>query len=193
MRIGIDIDGVLSDYMSSLNNHVNSVLGTSFKYSDYSDYDFNKVWGLSKDQAGSLLRNHDNSPQLAELSVIEGAKESVNQLRKENDLYVVTSRDTKLTETTLAWINKHFSSTFEEVCFSTLKGTPPHKGHKVDLCKKLRLDYLIEDALHFAKTAHENNIKVLLFDQPWNQGSLPAGLKRYHSWAEVASALATKF
>ncbi|HUC01922.1 MAG TPA: hypothetical protein VMA75_03380 [Candidatus Paceibacterota bacterium] len=48
---------------------------------------------------------------------------------------------------------------------------------------------MIEDHMTNATVCAEAGIKVFLFDQPWNQGELPPGIERVHSWDEIVKKL----
>jgi uncharacterized HAD superfamily protein len=61
---------------------------------------------------------------------------------------------------------------------------------KPRIVRERRLDLLIDDELHVAKAVACLPVPVLLFDRPWNQGDLPAGILRVHTWEDVLRAVA---
>ena len=49
---------------------------------------------------------------------------------------------------------------------------------------------MVDDSLEHALDCSENGIKVLLFNQPWNQnGELPKSITRVYNWKEVLDNL----
>jgi uncharacterized HAD superfamily protein len=66
---------------------------------------------------------------------------------------------------------------------------PAKKRLKSAMCKELGIQVMIDDHMSVAKDCAEAGIRVLLFDQPWNQGELPMGAERVHSWDEIVKKL----
>jgi hypothetical protein len=68
----------------------------------------------------------------------------------------------------------------------------PTAEYKSRIVRELRLDLLIEDELHVALEAARVPIPVLLFDRPWNQGTLPPEIIRVTEWSQVLRLVATQ-
>ena len=106
-------------------------------------------------------------------------------------MYVITARTEDIIEHTLKWIKKNFPNKFKYVHFAhnPYFGKEKTKS-KADFCKDLGIDLLIEDNLDFATEAAKENIRVFLFDAPWNKSkSLPKNIKRVKSWKEILKKL----
>src|SRR3989344_2809835 len=63
---------------------------------------------------------------------------------------------------------------------------------KVDVCKELGVELLIDDNLVYVNECATEGTPALLFDAPWNQGVLPAGVTRISSWDEVVRYITEK-
>ncbi len=61
---------------------------------------------------------------------------------------------------------------------------------KPRVIREQRLDLLIDDELHVAEAVARLPVPVLLFDRPWNQGELPAGITRVQAWDEILRRVA---
>ena len=84
------------------------------------------------------------------------------------------------------------------------QGLPHHELHVVDKYDRYRgpdvvhlrdletdgYDVAIEDSPSMATHLADRGVPVLLLDRPWNRrAQLPSGVKRVHSWGEIAGTL----
>ncbi len=66
-------------------------------------------------------------------------------------------------------------------------------GGKLQICEKVKIDFLIDDAFKTAIEFASADIPVLLFNQPWNQvDKLPENVTRVKDWNEVVQFINTQ-
>ncbi len=189
MLIGVDMDGVLANFVESFLLYHNRVYGTSLRYSDIVHYDLNKVVGIQEEEFISRLTNFYRSPYFKTIEPVEGSFEGVRCLREVSDLAIITSRPSELYELTHAWVQHYFSGNFKGIHFADSFYGNGGKS-KVEMCKDLGVLMLLEDHLDYAKSCAQQGIPVILFNQPWNQcEELPSSLQRVYSWKDIVERI----
>lgn len=165
MKIGIDIDDCLATYTPVFLQRVHQYYGIKVPITAMNgssakteDYGF-----ISKEQARQLLILDRQDQVLINLSTYPDCVTAVNNLAKNHQVHLITSRDNyeqKLLKAhTKDWLKKH-GFIYHNLEFSQDKG---------EYSKKLGLELFIDDSLKFAKQATSCGIPVILFAQPWNQ------------------------
>jgi uncharacterized HAD superfamily protein len=188
IKIGFDIDDVVADYFSSMVAWHNQFYGTELKKEDAGSYYLSEFIGQNADE--TLRRMNAFAIQRMEnLPLVKGAKESVEALSKKHEIYFITSRRFDWRDSTLRWVERHFSRNHENVLFSHNHYIPSEKEDrretKAEMCKRLRINFMIEDSPEYAYQISEVGVPVLLFDQPWNRNVNCAGIYRVHDHREI--------
>jgi 5'(3')-deoxyribonucleotidase len=119
-------------------------------------------------------------------NVITGAIEGVQELNELGDVVSITSRPKAAVHDTLVWL----STMFDKAPLSGLVIQTNKEQRKSDVIPEP--DVYIDDALHNAKDVLDNtDSKIILFDQPWNQGGPPdnSRLIRVSGWTAVIQAV----
>ncbi|MEM4259263.1 MAG: hypothetical protein QXS38_00675 [Candidatus Pacearchaeota archaeon] len=168
-RIGVDLDDVLFDFIGELAKFHNKNWGTSFSKRDFESYYFCRLFNCTQEEAENRVRAFLDSDEFKNLSPIDGAVDGINRLVKENNsIFVVTARHERLFDITKMQIKMHFRTIENAPCYF---GKNVYTGHgtdtKIDLCRKLKLHYLIEDSPEYTRECSEY-APVLLMRQPWN-------------------------
>lgn len=190
MLIAIDIDDVLADLSHPLVAFHNETYGTRFTREDHRHYNLAKVWGGTDRESYEKMMEFFASSYFAHVRPVPGAVEGVRVLRDlGHDLVVITSRPEGIVEKTSGWIETFFPRAFRDVLFAT-HYTNRDNNRKSGLCTSLGVDLMLEDCLEIALECEREGIRVLLFNAPWNQAaSLPEGITRVRSWADVIRAV----
>ncbi len=183
MKIGIDLDEVTINFMDSLNKFYHKKTGKLYKKEHYKSYNWWELWGCTREEAIAVEHEFVTSKNYEEMEPIENAIESINKLVDKNELFIITSRPEKNKEKTLKWINKHLNRIKAEIIFSG----DFHGGAKtkVEICKDLQIDIILEDNKDYALACAGAGIKVILFDKPWNQKVMHKNITRVKSWEEA--------
>lgn len=187
MKIGVDLDEVLSHSMPELIAFHNNTYGTKLKTEDFTSYHFDKVWGGTLAEAIDKVEIFHKTQYFKNIKPMEGAKEVLEKIKKNNELFVITARRDNIRKETEEWINKYFPNIFSKIYFTDEFSHASTKSTtKKIICDNLDIDIFIEDNINYAFECAGPNRKVFLIDRPWNQTvTLPQNIMRVHSWKEI--------
>lgn len=157
MRIGIDIDGVILDFERQMNVYAelynllvlekNGVINKN-KFSYLDKYD----WTLEERQRFTdeyLIKGTLNC------GLVPGVKESLEILSKENDIYAITARGL-INKETKKYVAKRLMALdikFDNIHFEV--------KDKLEKCKSLNIELMIEDNPKICEVLSKNGIKCL--------------------------------
>lgn len=153
-----------------------------------------EVWGCSKEEAINRVYKFYESDYFHWITPTKGSIEGVEALAKDNDLFVLTSRQGPTIPYTKPFIDEHYFNKFEKIIFSGNYALNASGGSKADICLEEKADLLIDDCLKHVLDCHEKNIPAILFDCPWNRDiamqkkgftKLPGGIVRACGWEEI--------
>lgn len=179
MRIGVDIDGVISDSYTAWLQELNQYYGKNITVLE--DYEMHLVFDVPWDDMNNFFVQ--NVEKLFTMPhPMKGAKEGIETLLAEgNEIIYVTARTQDEEDVTFRWMTKH-GIPHEHILFSGLKS-------KVDLVKQWQIEVFIEDYMKNAKAIAELGLPVLLLNASYNQGELPTGVIRCADWSGLVENL----
>lgn len=177
MRLGIDIDGVLADALTTWLEHLNRHFDQKKARKDMVHYQFEKVFSVSWEEMDGFFRSNQEI-LLTNISPMEKAQETMEQLAGEHEILLITARPQEYRSITEKWLNEH-SIPYHELIMTDFLDKSGH-------CLNCGLDLFIEDSLENAISIHACGIPVLLFDAPYNKAPLPKGIIRQYSWREIS-------
>ena len=192
MKIAVDCDDVLAEFIPALAEWHNEKYNTRLKKEDFHSFTFCEVWGGSYDEAVEKVKQSFREKGVLDMNVIGGAFGVLKKLKGEgHELQVVTSRFEFVKEETEVWLDKHFEGLFEDVHFGHNSYSDEGKSlSKAEQCEALGFDLLIDDLAEHARACSEKGIKVILFDEPWNQDVGDSDMvKRVRGWDDVLEAV----
>lgn len=164
--------------------------GLHIKGGDIVRFELEYLWNCSRAEVVQRVSDFYHSDEHTRLLPIEGAVESLGQLKKENSLVVITSRPESVRSLTNALLEKYFPGVFEDIYFlSHYHGEGFANQTKGEVCRGVGVSVFIEDAIGNAVTVGKEGIPVLLFDTPWNQGDVPTNTTRVFGWSDVLEKL----
>ena len=189
MKIGIDLDDVIADFFPGFLDFYNKKYKKNFSIKDMASYWIWKIGiGKNKQEAIRLVDEFHDSSEFDSLPLVSGARESIFELSQMPDsrLYIITSRPLEYRLKTNKFIDKHFQDISLTIYYSGdfHNGINQSEYTKAKLCKRLQLDYFVEDCLDYAEACAEKSSKVFLLDKPWNQGSNKK-VERVYNWQEI--------
>lgn len=183
LKIGIDIDEVVVEYIKHYLKFCEANLGKKFLLEEISKFNLWKVLDISREEVVGIARKFNEERLFLELNFIEGSKNAINFLSKENDLFFVTSRPPEIKVETIKFFEQHFPELNFEIIFS--EKSNGNEKSKAQICKEFEIPLLIEDRRKYALDCAQNGIKVLLMDKPWNQNCEHENIIRVKDWKEV--------
>jgi len=181
VRIGVDIDGVVSDsypfWLTELNLH----FGKNITVID--DYEMHLAFDVSRDAINDFfVCNAEHLLSIPE--PIMGAKAGIETLLREgHEVIYITARTPEERDVTVRWLTKcEIPHEHERVLFAGF-------GSKLDLVKLWGIEAFIEDYQVNAKLIAESGVPVFLLNASYNQEELTKGITRCHSWDEIIEGI----
>lgn len=185
MIIGIDIDEVLANQLDSLIKFYHETSGKLVRREDFHTQYWPDVLNLSLQEAQKLDHDFKSSTHFDNIEPIENAIESVNKLIKNNKIIIITSRPVIFKEKTDNWLRKHFKDLPMQIIHSADYQNLNKTMNKAQICKNLGIKLMIEDQDRYALECAEEEIKVILFDYPWNKNLNHRNVIRVKNWLEA--------
>jgi len=190
MKIAIDLDEIIVGFLDAFIKYHNDTYKTTYHKSDFFSYEFWKIIGGTREEAIDKVYSFHDSHYFDEMEPLDGAIDAVKELKTDNQLYLITSRQDDFKEKTRAWIEKHLSNTFDEVLYTNAYPKNGISRKKSDLCSSLNVDVLIEDNLDYIIECMKPDRKMILFKYPWNeQREKPKGIYVVSDWNETLKLL----
>jgi uncharacterized HAD superfamily protein len=183
MGIGIDFDDVIFDFFKGLLKWYEKEYGKRYKREEFNDFDWGPVWGTDREETIKRVNKFLESHDLEGATPVNGALDALNQLMKTHNITIITGRPHQFKNKTEEWLIHHLKKVPEIVIAGEF-----HKGQaakKSDICKERNIPILLEDAPETAIDCAKNGIKVILFDQPWNQNAQHRNIIRVRNWKEA--------
>lgn len=184
-RIGIDIDDVICEFVKPYLEFHNKKFKTFFEFENLNSNFFWEDLGHTRETIAEHFDDfQSNFTSLLDLPLVEDAITSINNLSKNNEIFIITARPEEIMFET-----EQFLRTFlPKVDFKLIHSGDVHGKNKskADICNDLNIDIMIEDGLSFCLNCARKGVKAFLFDRPWNQSDeLPQNVIRVKNWKEI--------
>lgn len=184
-RIGIDIDGCLTDvYNWYLTNGKEYASSIGKKLINKNGYDPVEMFNLTKEEFKDFLEK-----KLMDYSINEPARENASKVCKElieegYELYIITARfnsdkndgsGVKMRKIIEKWF-KDNNIPYTRIIYSS--------EDKLDICLTNKIDIMIEDKVSTLLDI-KKHIPVICFDAPYNRNIDDNNLFRVRNWKEI--------
>lgn len=183
MKIGIDIDNVISNFNDTLLTEYllhDKELRNSGIINKNADYIRKGMFDWNENEETNFYKN--NIERIAKkLGVIEGAKEYIDKLHDDGHIIcIITGRDngeyTEPYNMTKKWLEDN------SIYYDNLILTDAYdKRAKTKQCLEHNIDIMIDDSVSICSDCVENGITTILMDTPYNRYS---NIQRVKSWKE---------
>ena len=183
MKIGIDIDNVISNFDDILLNEYllhDKKLRNSGIINKDADYIRKGMFDWSEYEETNFYKN--NVERIAKkLNTIEGTKEYIDKLHQDGHIiYIITGRDNgdykKPYTMTKKWLDDN------NIYYDNLILTDANDKHaKTEECIKHNIDIMIDDSIRICSDCIENGIKAILMETPYNKKS---NIQKVKNWKE---------
>ena len=186
MKIGIDIDNVISNFNEELLKEYlkhDKELRNSGIVNKNADYIRRGMFDWTEDEEKSFYR--DNIERIVkQLKVKDGAKEYIDKLKEDrHSIYIITGRDngeySDPYNMTKEWLDNNFIYYDKLILTNAYKND---KHGKTEKCLENNIDIMIDDSVHICQDCIDNNITTLLMDTPYNK---QVNIPRVHTWKEL--------
>ena len=185
MRIGLDFDDVVTDFMTPFLFQYNLQHNTSFTLEEKRTFNLWTAQNNSQSNTLKLLEDFSTPENILSLPAIDGAIETLKRLTEEYEITIITGRAKSLYDLTNEWIRRNVGISIPVIC--TGHQSIESNLKKYALCKEHRLEIMIDDNASTIEECITNGIGGLLFDKPWNKTH--PHLDRVSSWEEMYHCL----
>lgn len=180
--LGLDLDGVVGDYVVEFRRHVSRALGVpETELPDPHTWSFVESWPVIRDHEHFMQLHTDavRDGMFRGLPMMKGASEALWRL-SDNDVYirVVTHRllgkgmHMTAASDTVAWLDRH-NIPYRDLCFVGQKS-------------QVGANVYIDDAPHNIQALQEAGAEVIIFDAPYNRDAVGP---RARNWDEAAQMI----
>lgn len=184
MKIGIDIDGVLTNmYAALIDNATKFCYQNNIKYNiNQSEYNESKMFNISKDDTEKFWNWY-----LGEYSkhypIREHAAEVIEEISQNNEIYIITARNEEglsldlygtMQKMVKKWLKVN-KIKYNKIIFTQ---------EKLKACIENNIDIMIEDSPLNIKSIAPS-IKVLCYDAPYNKETEGKNIIRVYSWYDI--------
>jgi uncharacterized HAD superfamily protein len=177
LKIGLDIDGVIVDYMQTMLPLLVEACNRKVAYHELCHWDLAKALNIPEYTMNAVWSEIFTGSRLLDAPPVEGAISGIKALNG-HELCIVTGRPYMIKDVTEAWFTRH-AVKYDELIFA-------RPGNKLSVAHGF--DVFIEDYYDEAIKLSEAGIFTLLFDRPWNQSEvLPASCRRVYDWNTIVS------
>jgi uncharacterized HAD superfamily protein len=183
MKIGLDLDDTIADFFQSLLDYYNKKYNRNDKQEDFKEWKWWPVWGISREEAIRRVDEFHESHNIEEIKPVKGALKAINELSKDNEFFIITTRPMRFKDKSESWIKHHFDKNIKVIHagdFHKING-----ANKADICIKLGISLMVEDVGDIALECAQKGIKVILFNKPWNQGAEHKNIIRVNDWKQA--------
>lgn len=191
MRIAVDIDEILCEFVGEFLKWYNDRHGTKWVLTDFADYHWPNFLKISVEETIAEVHRFFETEQFRALPLVEGARQGVAKLAKEHELYIVTGRQNVTKDVTCQWLDRNFPGVFKAVEFTN--NYPQDGGStlaKGEVCRRLGCEVLIDDDTRHVGSLMECGVKLIVLRKPWNEGhQLPDSVICAEDWRGVVEAV----
>jgi uncharacterized HAD superfamily protein len=181
MKIGIDLDEIVFEFVKPYLRFVEEKKGISKNFEEASSYDLWEFLEIEKEEAYLLVNEFFLSERGGKLKLVDGSFEAINSLSERHKIFFITSRSETTLEKTLNQLNNFFLN-FDLYFSGENDGKNKDKG---ELCKELGIGILIEDNGECSLKYAEEGIRVFLMDRPWNKNFEHENILRVFGWKDI--------
>jgi len=184
MKIGIDLDDVLGDFVTPCLDFLNNKYDKNLNKSDIKTYRIYPFYNISREQFSKNLDEFYQTDELNNLAPMHHARIVVPFIAVTNDLYLISARKEDRRTQTEEWLNKHYTGQFQDVILTS--GEP-----KGDVCRDLGINLMIDDNRHHIESVYKNGTMAYIYNQPWNQHvkETEFNIKRVYNWLDIGRRL----
>ncbi|MCR4902383.1 MAG: 2-dehydropantoate 2-reductase [Butyrivibrio sp.] len=174
MNIYIDFDDCLCETARNFSSLVSELFNKDVPYENIKFFDLQKTFSLTKEQYEQMMFEGHRPEVLLKYKETPGASETINSwIDMGYNVYIITGRPYSAYEASRLWLDRHGLERVKLYCFNKYGRDSFIKNSEFSLeledYYKMHFDYAIEDSpLAFKFFDHLPELKVMVFDRPWN-------------------------
>ena len=197
MKIYIDFDDCLCETGRAFAGLAAGLFGIDVPYEDMRHFNLQRSFSLTDEQYDLLLARGHEQEILLSFEETPGASAVINEwIAAGHDVSIITGRPFSAYEPSRAWLDSHGLQDARLYCLDKYGRENFLKGSSFSLepedYYRMKFDYAVEDSpLAFRFFDHLPDLKVLVFDRPWNRDAVfPNGnYRRCRGWESIRAAV----
>lgn len=190
MRIGIDIDGVLTDIEQWQLDYGSKVIFENYNKGiiNPNGYDIKEIFDVERNLDDKFWEKY-----LFDYSTKESARKFSDEVTRKlhedgNEIYIITARfltdrndelGNKMRKIVLNWLKEN-NIFYDKIIFSP--------EEKIDICMEKNINLMIEDKVDNINTISKK-IPVICFDAKYNRECKGKNIFRCYSWYDIYSCI----
>ena len=175
MKIGIDIDDTICNTIEEMLPYICDKYNLNYELEKNKGYSYYEYLNLPN---FNLFAKNNLPYILSNAKLKKEASYYINKLYQDNEIIFITARSDEYFDNTYDlcknYLDKH------NIKYNKLIVNAHNKG---EICKKESIDIFIDDSLKNCDSISNYGIKVLLYDQKYNE--LDNKYERVNSWKEI--------
>ena len=176
MRFYIDYDDCLCETARAFTEIADRLFGKKVPYESVRFFNLQDSFKLTDDEYEQLMIEGHRPEILMSYEETPGAVKVVNEwIDKGNEVYIITGRPFSAFDASRRWLDEHGLKRANLFCLNKYGRDSFIKNSDFNLeledYYRMSFDYAIEDSpAAFKFFQHLPDLKVLVYDRPWNQG-----------------------
>lgn len=176
MRFYVDYDDCLCETAREFSVIAKRLFEKNVPYEEINFFNLKDSFALTEDQYDELMTEGHKPEVLLSYEETPGASYVLNELLDMgHDISVITGRPSSTYEPSRIWLDEHGLNRAKLFCLNKYGRNTFVKNSEYSLelddYYKMQFDYAIEDSpLAFKFFNHLPDMKVMIFNRPWNQG-----------------------
>lgn len=174
MRIGIDIDNTITDTSAYMKQKLeeNNITHLHSDFDNYTKEELIKNEQLIRENIEEIMKN---------CKLNENAKEVINELYKNNEIYLITARTNfysdNLKDITINYLKEN-NIMYHELLFGY--------EDKRDICLEKKLDIMLDDNIKVMESIKDTNIRGILYQTEYNKEYIG---EKVNNWVEFKNLI----
>ena len=193
MNIYVDFDDCLCETARAFSDIALEMFNIDVPYEKMRYFNLQMAFGLDDEQYDALLRKGHEPEVLLGFKETPGAVAVLNEwIEKGDNVSIITGRPFGSFEPSREWLDKHGLKNVKLYCLDKYGRENFMKNSdfslKLEDYYKMKFDVAVEDSpTAFKFFNHLPNIKVMVFDRPWNKDAELPGKKftRCYDWESI--------
>ena len=199
MRIYVDFDDCLCETAVAFAGMADRMFGIKVPYEQIRFFNLQDSFSLTDEQYREMMEEGHRPEVLLSYEETPGAVVTLNSwIDSGHGVFVITGRPASAYEASRLWLDEHGLGRADLYCLNKYgRNTDFFKSSTFNLeledYYRMRFDYAVEDSpLAFRYFTHLPDMKVLVFDRPWNQSAELPGTNyiRCTGWEQIREQVA---
>lgn len=193
MKIYVDFDDCLCETARHFSGLVQELFGKAVPYGEIRYFDLQKSFSLTEEQFEEMMIKAHRPEVLLSYEETPGAAHTINSwLDCGHEVSIITGRPYSAYEPSREWLDRHGLERVRLFCFNKYGRDSFIKDSDFSLepadYYQMHFDYAVEDSPSaFRFFDHLQDLKVMVYDRPWNQACAFPGENYYRclDWKEI--------